>query len=200
LENSVTVHCGALYLSSNFGFVARYDARDGTLEWARTYERSSVRHTRGRMTASYAYRYDGSPPLIVGGTIVCAPRDGAVVLCLNAEDGGLLWRHPGLSSERIVGACGSRILLSGRQSIVGLDGVSGKALWERTFGDTQFFFPVVCGAVVYLGIESELIALEARTGDTIERKPWPETGPLETFAVNSDAIVGTTWERPAGGR
>ncbi len=134
--------------------------------------------------------------MVIGSGVVVAPRDSTAPVCLDKEDGDLLWRLAGVPFDAIVGVHARVIIFKGRRSLVGVDGVSGRAVWEQTFEETIRGQAVLAGGVVYVGTDSQLVACAARTGTRLASRSWPG---FDAFLVRGDAIVGTTWEQAAGG-
>jgi outer membrane protein assembly factor BamB len=191
--NPVTVYGGAVYLAPDTGFVARCDARDGTLEWARSYEKDGDWGRRPARVPEEVLHRRGSRPAVVDAAVLAAPRDSAALLCLDRDSGALRWRHTGVPLDEIVGVYRKRVILRGAQSLVAVQVTSGKAVWEQAFEVPVRGRPVLAGAVVYAGTESELLAIDAVTGLVLASRAWPETGPFDDFVVRGGAIVGTTW-------
>jgi outer membrane protein assembly factor BamB len=187
---AVTVHHGAVYLSPNLGFAACCDARDGTLVWARSYRRMTFTR-RDIFAASSALLRRGSSPVVVGAGVVVAPRDSGAPVCLETERGDLRWRLSGAPPDAVVGVHGTRVVFTGRETLTGVDAMSGRAVWEYTFERPLHGRPVLAGGVVYAGTVAELFAIDATTGERLGSRAWPG---FDAFLVRSDAIVGITWE------
>jgi outer membrane protein assembly factor BamB len=197
----VTVHRGAVYCATNLGFVGRYDARDGTLEWLRTYDTNHGAHGNvpvimlpGLLTRR------SSAPIPVGRGILFAPRDSKEIFCLDARSGALLWSTDQFPAAVIVGRWGTKALLQDEERLVCLDGASGEVAWDHQVKSGKRGRPLLNGSVAYVGTKQGLLKLDLATGKTLEDRVWPGGEPFDAFVVRGSVLVGTAWKpRPADG-
>ena len=82
-------------------------------------------------------------------------------------------------------------IFAGKDSLVGVDGVTGRAEWEFTFERPIHGRPVLEGGTVYAGTVAELFAIDATNGKPRASRSWPG---FDDFLVRADTIVGITWE------
>jgi outer membrane protein assembly factor BamB len=166
--NPPTVRGGAVYASTNLGFVARADARDGLVDWVRAYPRFRVR-SNAEVVAS---RMGGSP-VVIGDTVVFAPRDLHGAFALEATSGALLWDRPFLPSEEVVGPAGGAVILSDRSAVVAVDARSGEVLWERKYPqDDVILRPLLRDGLCHVPLREGLDRLDAASGREIDGIPW----------------------------
>ena len=190
--NAVAVSDGAVYCSSNLGFVARCDARDGVVEWARSYPRARLGHNALRLA-----RRQGSAPLVVGGAVVFLPRDCPGAFAVDRESGEPRWDSPLAASSYAIGVAGQAVLLGDDRHVVALDAATGRPLWHRRFGEGISGRPVLAGSTLYVGDAATLYRVAAATGETLETAPWGPQGAMRAFALRGRVVVGLA-ERAAG--
>ena len=182
--NPPLVHQGAVYCASNLGFVARCDARDGLVEWVRTYPRVRVGRNLSRLLAR-----QGSSPLAAGDAVVFAPRDYAGVFALDRATGKLAWDCPFAPSDHAVGLASGHLWLSDREHLVALDATSGRLLWERSFTDGIAGRPILAGGQILLRTPRALWRIEGETGRTLERSDHTLREPARDMAVRGGQLI-----------
>ena len=197
--NAVTVADGAVYCSTGLGFVARCDARDGLIEWARAYPRLRVGHNAARLV-----RRLGAAPLVAGDTVVCVPRDYPGVFAVDRATGALRWESAFAPSHQAVGLSGSAVVVCDDREVAALDVATGRPLWHRHIDDGLLGRPVLGGGSLYVATPSRLLRLDAATGRLHGSADWGRAGPLHACALRGSDLVGLTerWaaapERRAG--
>ena len=189
--NAVTVHDGAVYCSTNLGFVARCDARDGLVEWTRAYRRVWLGGNVLRVL-----RRLGSPPMVAGGRVIFAPRDQAGAFAVERETGRLLWDSPFVASDEVVGRVGGTLLLRDVHSVAALDVATGRTRWHRRFDDELLGRPALAGRTVVVSTRSKLQRLAADTGRLLDERAWGADGPMRSCVVSGRVLAGLA-ERPA---
>jgi len=195
--NAVTVHQGEVYCSTNLGLAARCDARDGLLEWARTYPRIRV----GR-NYRQALRKQGASPIVAGNVVVFSPRDYGGTFALERHTGKRLWDNPFVPCDEAVGLTGGTVLLRDSEHLVALDVLSGRVLWERRFPEGIRGRPRRVGSSVYLATKTKLHRIAARTGCTLEERKLSGSGRIRDFAIRSNSLMAysenSAWARSRG--
>ena len=84
----LTIHDGAVYVSTAMGAVARCDARDGLIEWVTTYlQLSPDPHD----TTAICLR-EATPPLVGDRAVVFSPRDTVAIFAIDHQTGAKLWQ------------------------------------------------------------------------------------------------------------
>ncbi|MBI4583658.1 MAG: PQQ-binding-like beta-propeller repeat protein [Planctomycetes bacterium] len=105
------VHQQRAYMLTNLGFVAAVDALDGQILWLQAYprldERGKAQAIRDRN------RWQPNPLVPYRGSLLAAPQDADLLLCLDQATGALLWRIPREAHTTLLGTDGERCLLSG---------------------------------------------------------------------------------------
>jgi len=190
--NAVAVHDGAVYCLSNLGFVARCDARDGVVEWARSYPRAQVEHNMLRLA-----RRRGSAPLVVGDTVVVVPRDHSGAFALERDTGKLVWDNAFVASDAVIGLAGGALLLRDRHEVAAMDVATGRTRWHRRFAEGIVGRPALVGSSLYVGTAGGLRRVAADTGRLVEQAEWGPTGPMRAFAVRGRSLVGLAPRRAA---
>jgi len=165
--SALTVRRGAVYCLTSTGFVARCDARDGLVEWARTYPR-----VRLGGNIFNTLRRQGAAPVLVGSAAVFLPRDYEGAFALDTETGSLLWDAPFVPSDEAVGTVGGRVLLKDKDHVAALDASSGKMAWERRFDGGIRGKPVLVGSSLYVATPDRLVRVGTETGAAVEERPW----------------------------
>ena len=109
---------GRVFVTTNGGIVAAFDAAEGQILWAYQYPShfdafTGVRSRRVYPWGASGAAYPVNPVIAAGGRIVCLPSDSENLLVLSAEDGRMLWDPPREGQCDLSAAGGGRVLLSG---------------------------------------------------------------------------------------
>lgn len=155
------------------GAVFQVDRFDGSLVRAFVYPTLTYVAKEGNMPAELpASRWD-STGVVVGKSLVFAPRDTEDLFALDRETMRPVWRVKRMGAYTVIGVSGEKVILQGRDEVVALDGGSGKEVWSvvsRT--NSQFTGPgVVRGGAVVLPTSKGVMALEAGNGKWMEAFP-----------------------------
>jgi outer membrane protein assembly factor BamB len=180
-----TVAGGRVYLGTDEGRVAAFDAADGTEQW--TVER----------------REPFDSPAVVDGTVYVV---GDRVYALDAESGDVVWAQAVAGDpEGAIPAVGDGSLYTrgGEGRIVALETSDGSERWEFTREGRTFRTPAVVDGRVYVGeagqeqAEVSLRVLDAGTGEldwafaTREFASAPAVGDGSAYiATGTDEVVG----------
>jgi len=212
--NAPLVFQGSVYCTTNLGFVARCDARDGVVEWARTYPRVRL----GRNAPSVLRRQGATPIADFGlriadlkteirnpkseirnAVVVFAPRDYTGVFALDAATGAPVWDTPFVPSQHVAGLAGGKLLAHDEEHLVAIDVGSGRLLWDRRFPDGIDGRAILTDRTdptdragrqeVWLRSSSALWRLAADTGRAIERADWPTKEPIRDMALRGQSLV-----------
>ncbi|MFP6901210.1 MAG: PQQ-binding-like beta-propeller repeat protein, partial [Opitutales bacterium] len=167
LGESLTIHDGAIYCSPSTGFLARFDARDGKMEWMYTYQ----------SVPSQSLLVDtlGTAPHVVGDVVVGLPRDTNVMFGLDRRTGEVIWRSSLLLPKKIIGSVEGKVLVHGVFTLAAVDARTGKIHWKVTFPDKILARPTLQGSSVYLSSGSNFYRYDATTGIELETRPLPVT-------------------------
>jgi len=188
--NAPRVHRGAVYCTTNLGFVARCDARDGLVEWVRTYPRACVGRDLGALA-----RRQGATPLCCEArkletrrdVVVFAPRDYTGAFALNAATGALVWDAPFVPSQRAVGLAGDALVFADDGHLAGIETSTGRLLWDRRA--EKGFSAILAGNEVWLQVGDALCRIAADTGQAIERTKWTVKEPVRGLALRGESLV-----------
>jgi outer membrane protein assembly factor BamB len=124
--NSVTVVDGSVYCLTNVGAAARCDARDGLIEWVRSYPQDERAKAPPR---------PGAAPLVVGQQCLFLPRDSSGSFALDKDSGELAWSRGDETAERFLGSWDNRAILTDTRRVYAIDSASGKVQAEHAFSE-----------------------------------------------------------------
>lgn len=107
-QEFLTLVEGVLYVNSNAGVIAAFDAETGTPRWLVEYPRVLGEPSQGTASQRFA-----NPCVVVGDLVVVAPADTADVMAIDRATGALIWSQtlPGIDS--IVGITRAHVIGSG---------------------------------------------------------------------------------------
>jgi len=183
--NAVTVHEAEVYCSTNQGYVAKLDARDGLGLWARTYRRALL--TPG--SADRFRRRQGGRPIVTAGRVVLAPRDRHGVFALDAATGELLWDSALVGSDEVVGLYGQTLLVSDSTHLTALATDTGKVRWTIRLDEPMLASPRLTGPSVLLATGRGLCRVDARSGRIAESVPWGRARPAREMVLSAGRLV-----------
>jgi outer membrane protein assembly factor BamB len=107
---------GRLFVSTNAGVVAAFDAVTGSVIWAYQYPSGYEDLSGGRRSVRRTAGGVGNPPnplIVTGGKVICLPPDSEELLVLSTEDGRPLWTPDRIGQRRLTAIDSQRLLLSG---------------------------------------------------------------------------------------
>jgi len=179
---AVAVAQGLVFCTTNLGVVACCDARDGLVEWERTYPQDRVAATLGR---------PGSAPVVAGGKVLFLPRDAGLCLIVDPVHGETAMNKTDDWSGHAIGASDGCVLLTGAQKLVALDVETGKPRWERAFPEPIGARSVHAGSAIYVGTKSKLYRLATKTGEIAEEQEWGKSGPMAGLVLRDKTLFST---------
>lgn len=147
---------GRVFVLTNSGVIAAYEADSGQPVWAYQYD-SFVATGAGMRGGYYPGRRSHNPanPVItMAGKVICLPADSTQVIALAGEDGRSLWTADRLDVDDLTGIDDDRVLLSGERLLV-LSTADGKKLPRK--GDAE------AGADDYYGMVEGIVGRPAVT-------------------------------------
>ena len=160
--NAVTVHRGAVYSCSNVGHITRSDVRDGRVEWAHKYE------YRGGDNGGCV----GSTPIIAGSNVIFLPRNTERLIALDQRTGAVAWDNLGIRAFEVLGLWQDTLVVRGPKHLAGLDVATGNTRWIRNLTQRSLTRGQLIADSVYFGESGTLQRLDARTGESLESRPW----------------------------
>jgi len=110
---------GRVYVTTNSGVIASFDAATGEPLWGYQYD-SKVNNSNSTTSRSYVYRgrtsvwEPGNPMIVSRGLVVCLPADSGAMLGLDCETGELRWSRSRRGQFDLAAIDGERVLLSGQ--------------------------------------------------------------------------------------
>jgi len=183
LSSAVTLYRGSVYVSTNMGILARCNARDGAVEWVRTYE--GIDQSQRPLEQ---VRREGTSPLVVGDHVFVAPRDHSGVIAIDRISGYLLWDVALVPSDQIVGATSGSLIVRGTDELAALDVATGKELWVKPVRESVGARTILAGPDIFVITADKLLRLAATTGDFVEELPL-ERGPGSAHVLLADGTL-----------
>lgn len=183
LGTGVSVQERAVYVSTGLGLLARCRARDGAVEWVRTYPSALQAERREDQ-----FRREGTAPLVVGNRLFVAPRDHSGILALEADTGSTLWESLLTPSDQVVGLAGTTLVVRAGEKLAGLDAASGKELWEQSVEQSTGAPAQLSGTQVFVLSRSRLVRVDATTGEGREELPL-SPAPGAEYALLPDGVL-----------
>lgn len=161
----LTVERGKIYCSPGTGFVARFDARAGRMEWMRNYRPFSI----NQMIADSM----GTAPLLDGDALFVLPRDSNTLSAIDSRTGELIWESFIPLPKEILGIREGRILVRGLTGLIAFDSRTGRVLWEVPYPEEFLRQAYLRGSSIYLSTQEKLFRYEAETGIERETRALP---------------------------
>lgn len=171
---SLTVAGDCILCPNGSGSLIAVDPVRRELRWQATYREPTVRAIRGRFELhSWGQPIESRWPygvlLVSGNRVLFAPPDHGELLCLNTDDGQLLWKHArgdGLFVEGITES--GKLLIVGTNDVRALNLADGQLAWPHP---APIAAPsgrgVLIDGVLHLPVSSnggEVISLETQSG------------------------------------
>ena len=167
--------------SGGEGFLFALDARNGAKLWQFRFPQVGSEHQNigGHVTS----------PVLAGGKLLVA--SARVFYALDPETGQIDWELPLAEPVASSAAAGEGLAyISDFTHTYAVDIATGAEQWRFSGQDaTLFFAPVVREGRVLIGLGSELVALDAATGDVLWRTGMG-TAPVVPGGATSDVAFG----------
>jgi outer membrane protein assembly factor BamB len=161
----ITVERGKIYCAPGTGFVARFDARAGRMEWMRNYRPFTI----NQMIADSM----GTAPLLDGDALYCLPRDSNTLYAIDSRTGELIWESFLPLPKEILGIRAGRILVRGLTGLIAFDARNGRVIWEAPYPEDFLRQAYLRGSSIYLATQEKLYRYEAETGIERETRGLP---------------------------
>jgi len=198
----LTIHGGAVYVSTAMGAVARCDARDGLIEWVTTYlQLSPDPHD----TTAICLR-EATPPLVSDRAVVFSPRDTVAILAVDRQTGAKLWQKTEItdtgnntavttpaseetdsgppdgsvlenSSLQALGLISDSVLVTLDRQLAALEVATGKVRWRRELNGLIQRPTKIVGTTLLVSTGADLLKIDGLTGKTLETR---RLAPLRT--------------------
>lgn len=118
---------GRVYVLTNTGVLAAYEADSGQPLWAYQYE-STMGNSGMPLSRRPGRAYPpANPVLAAGGRVIFLPADSQQVIALSGDSGKMLWQADRQEQDDLTGIDENRVLLSGDRLVV-LSTVDGKKI------------------------------------------------------------------------
>lgn len=167
------------------------------LRWQATYREPTMRTVRGRFEfhptmLPFETRWSCSTLLVSGTHVLFAPPDHGELLCLNAEDGRVIWRQARGEGLFIQGVTESgNALLVGSNDVRAIKLSDGTSAWPHPTPIASVFGRgALIAGVLHLPVTSnggEVISLETRTGRLLTKAVVSK--PLGNLIVANGQLV-----------
>ncbi|MFO7898002.1 MAG: PQQ-binding-like beta-propeller repeat protein [Planctomycetota bacterium] len=168
---SALIRVGSSVVFCNgMGIIGRCDARSGKVRWLVPYRRDKSLTEGNFYNLSHQLRY--APIARVGGSVVCAPSDSQLLLCLRVSDGKVLWKESLPVPNQFLGALpptkpgGPHRLFVVDTQVRCLRSDSGKVMWTWPLPEHE---TVGLGSVtadgIAVGTHKAIYVLDAASGE-----------------------------------
>jgi len=156
---------GRVFVTTNAGVVASFDADTGRIVWAYQYPSRYDRYASSggfarRSSGTVAVGYPMNPLIVTGGRVICLPADSDKVLVLSSEDGQMLQATDRGGCLDLSAIDSGRFVLSGPGLKV-LSVPDGKVLFEAALSEVSGRPAVTPEAVLACG-KAKLLRLDLR--------------------------------------
>ncbi|MEE9293525.1 MAG: PQQ-binding-like beta-propeller repeat protein [Phycisphaerae bacterium] len=182
---------GTVYVPTGHGLLFAIKADDYTVRWALRYNLDPIARSRRRnrrQPGSHDAQWLSGPPIVTGATLILGPTDDERLLGIDRLSGKLLWYLQREPHRYIIAA--------DRDSVwVGGGGISRVSLSEQAYEWTTPAYEttgraVLSGRTIYAPTRAELLAIDADTGEVIERYALPEDQPpLGNLLCIGDSMI-----------
>ncbi|MEI7835421.1 MAG: PQQ-binding-like beta-propeller repeat protein [Planctomycetota bacterium] len=189
----LAIHQGSLYISTNMGVLAKCEARDGGLEWLRTYATTDPGEAGLART-----RREGSVPLVMGPRVYFAPRDHSGVIALDRQTGQLVWESVLVPSDQIVGLSGRALVVRDAGEMSALDSATGEELWSRPVDSSSAAPAVMAGQNILVTAGDKILRLVAQTGQIVEDVAAPRAIGTEQVLLPGGSLLEVSEEARPG--
>ncbi|MEI6970119.1 MAG: PQQ-binding-like beta-propeller repeat protein [bacterium] len=188
----VTIHQGAVYLSTDLGIIGKFDVRDGVADWIQSYSGA----LDGALI-NLRFSREGSSPLVSGNMVFFAPRDHTGAFACDRSTGRLIWDAPLVTSDQIIGRSGNAIVLAAGPEIAALDVNTGEELWNRSQGKGAVLQALITGTEILALAGNRFMHLSAATGAELASTLIPRAPGSELVLMQDGAIAEIREELPA---
>ena len=107
---------GKVFVATNGGVIAAFDAYTGMALWAYQYK-PVLQH------------YPFNPIVVTAGRVIVLPADSERLIALHTDDGRLAWSVPRGGLQYLAAVDLRRVVMTGNNGIIILDASTGKTVW-----------------------------------------------------------------------
>lgn len=202
----VVVSSSRAYVLPGTGAVFCINVADGSPEWAVRYGRSSQMDIapadrQGMRYAPYDFiGWHEDAMFVHGRRLVLLPSDLDRIVCLDRNDGRLLWETPGSPVDapdvhEFLGTHGDGLIVAGSNVVRRYELETGRPVWE-TVHEESIARGVVTPDGVYLPVGEKLLVVDPRDGEVLRTLAYvsPSRAPLGNLHATAAGLisVGTT--------
>lgn len=107
------VQDGRVFVVTNSGVIAGFDAQFGQAMWAFQYGTNTTNRAQMMRRQQTSGGRGINPTIVLGGRLICLPVDSESVMALNVDDGSLQWQAARNDQSELSALPDDRLLLSG---------------------------------------------------------------------------------------
>lgn len=180
---------GRVFVTTNAGLVAAFDAESGQGLWSYQYESEAAGVPRAGLVSppgSAPFGRGPNPLIVAGHRLLALPADSGQLLCLNVEDGSALWTRSCEGQENLsaLWVGGKPCALLSGPDLVACD-LEGNRLWGAGGGSAEsleiFGRPAVTESMIFASGRGRVIRVRI-DGEQFH---------VESFKLaQSDAVLG----------
>ncbi len=126
-DSPLAVAAGKVFVVTNVGVAAAFEADTGRPLWAYQYE-SSVTRLGSRRTTIPSTSFPPNPVIVTKGRVICLPPDSDKLLAFRTDTGKLDWSADRRGLRNLTAVDRSRLLLSGKGLRI-INAATGKEVW-----------------------------------------------------------------------
>ncbi|MEX1228716.1 MAG: PQQ-binding-like beta-propeller repeat protein [Planctomycetaceae bacterium] len=190
---------GVLVCPTGVGWLLGVDRRQHSLLWAYRYSLPQINPNENRQQLAVAdyrplnARWTPSAPMIVGHRVLFTPPEEPTLVCLNLQNGALLWQQPKGNSLYLAGVAGDKAILVGTDHVTALSLDSGNEVWKMPLDEADGH-PCGQGAIAggrfYLPLQSgQLLTIDTAAGKKLSATFLPDGFPLGNLLLYRNQLV-----------
>ncbi|MDA1213956.1 MAG: PQQ-binding-like beta-propeller repeat protein [Planctomycetota bacterium] len=190
---------GVLVCPTGVGWLLGVDRRQHSLLWAYRYSLPQANPNENRQQLAVAdyrplnARWTPSAPMIVGHRVLFTPSEEPTLVCLNLQDGTLLWQQPKGNFLYLAGVVDDRAILVGTDHVTALSLATGNEVWKTTIDEADGH-PCGHGALAgnhfYLPLQSgQLLTIDTTAGTKLSATFLPDGYPLGNLLLYGNQLL-----------
>ena len=178
---------------TGLGTLALLDASTGEIGWSTRYPAEPLPRSHAHMPPRRSLRWRGTPPLVVGETVIAAPPDARALFAFDLVDGRLLWSLSEADelalfpcrpeTDHLAGVAGDTLWLGGPElaAVRCIGGLRAPASFELAWTD-----PLGCAS----GARARLVGQTLFVPDATRVRALDACTGVTRRAYEADATVG----------
>ncbi|MFN0197640.1 MAG: PQQ-binding-like beta-propeller repeat protein [Planctomycetaceae bacterium] len=190
---------GVLVCPTGVGWLLGIDRRQQSLLWAYRYAPPQANPNENRqqfVVTEYRplnARWTTSAPMIVGHRVLYTPAEEPTLVCLNLQDGKLLWQQPKGSFLYLAGVAHDRAIMVGTDAVSALSLETGEEAWKIALTEAD---GRPCGSGVFSGdnyyvpLQSgQLWKIDTKKGEKLSVTYLPDGTPLGNLLLYRNQLL-----------